>query len=84
MNENATQERRSSNRELSRRANAGIEVVLLWCETTGKLTVCVSDQLEGTYFELHPPPELALEAFHHPYSYADKGLPYYEDTRLAA
>jgi hypothetical protein len=73
-----------SNRELSRRSNHGIEVVLLWCEQTGLLTVCVSDQQQGTYFELHPPPELAPDAFYHPYSYADRGHLYYEDARLAA
>jgi hypothetical protein len=73
-----------SNRELSRRSNHGIEVVLLWCETTGLLTVCVCDQGEGTYFELNPPPELALDAFYHPYGYADRGKHYYEDARLAA
>jgi hypothetical protein len=58
--------------------------VLLWCERTALLTVFVSDQKEGTYFELHPPPELALDDFHHPYSYADRVALYYEDTRLAA
>jgi hypothetical protein len=72
------------NRELSRRSNCGIEVVLLWCEATGQITVCVSDQREGTYFELQPPPELALDAFNHPYSYADRAYPCYEDERLAA
>ncbi len=73
-----------SSRELSRRSNAGIEVVLFWSETTGELTVCVSDQREGIYFELSPPAELALDAFNHPYSYADRSDTYYEDTRLAA
>jgi hypothetical protein len=75
---------RKPNRELSRRCNAGIEVVLLWRQTTGELTVCVTDQREGTYLELHPPPELALDVFNHPYFYADRGHPYYEDARLAA
>jgi hypothetical protein len=73
-----------SNRELSRRSNHGIEVVLLWCETTGLLTVWVCNQGEGTYFELNPPPALALDAFYHPYFYVDRGKPYYEDARLAA
>lgn len=77
-------EMRPSNRELSRRSNAGIEVVLLWCELTGEITVCVSDRAAGTYFELHPPPEVAGDAFRHPYFYADRGQPYYEDARLAA
>jgi hypothetical protein len=71
-------------RELSRRESGGIEVALLWCETTGELTVCVCDHREGAYFELSPPPELALDVFNHPYSYADRGQPHYEDERLAA
>jgi hypothetical protein len=84
MRENSNQNRWSSNRELSRRSNAGIEVVLLWCEATGQITVCVTDEPEGTYFELRPQAELALDAFNHPYAYADRALPYYADSRLAA
>jgi hypothetical protein len=70
--------------ELARRSNGGIEVVLLWSESTGSITVCVSDQGEGTYFELSPPAEFALDAFYHPFYYADRGRPYHEDARLAA
>jgi hypothetical protein len=84
MNDAYSQSDRGSNRELSRRSNHGIEVVLLWNETSGLLTVCVSDQREGVYFELNPSPELALDAFYHPYSYANRSRPYYEDVRLAA
>jgi hypothetical protein len=84
MSENVTPVAPRSNHELARRSSCGIEVVLLWCETTGQITVCVSDRKEGTYFELSPPPELALDAFHHPYSYADRACPCYEDARLAA
>jgi hypothetical protein len=73
-----------TSRELSRRANGGIEVVLLWCETTGHLTVCVTDEQDGAYYELHPPAHLALDAFNHPYSYVDRAQPYYQDQRLAA
>jgi hypothetical protein len=70
--------------ELARRSNCGIEVVLLWSKTSGSITVCVSDQGAGTYFELSPPPEVALDAFYHPFFYAERGRPYYEDARLAA
>jgi hypothetical protein len=73
-----------SNRELSRRTSCAIEVVLLWNEVTGRITVCVSDHKEGTYFELQPPPELALDVFNHPYSYADRADARHEDVRLAA
>jgi len=62
--------RRCSRRELSRRSNGGLDVRLLWDETTGQITVHVRDRHEGTSFELTPRPEVALDAFHHPYSYA--------------
>jgi hypothetical protein len=84
MRENSRRTESSSNRELSRRSNGGIEVVLLWRETTGELTVCVSDQRDGIYFELNPPSDLALDAYHHPYSYAGRSHTYYEDERIAA
>jgi hypothetical protein len=84
MNENTTPNTWLANRELSRRSNGGIEVVLLWSASTGQITVCVTDQKEGSYFELRPPPELALEVFNHPYAYADHAFPRYEDARLAA
>jgi hypothetical protein len=84
MNVNSSESWYFANRELSRRSSGGIEVVLLWSERTGQVTVCVSDQRGGAYFELHPPPELALDVFNHPYSYADRGQPRYEDERLAA
>ena len=58
-----SQRRRSPRRELSRRSNGGIDVVLFWDDTNGKLTVCVRDRREGIYFELHPRPDAALDAF---------------------
>ena len=70
-------------RELSRPCSGGIEVVLLWRQTTGRVTVCVSDQREGTYFELNPPKHLALDVFTHPYSYVGLSDVYVEDARLA-
>jgi hypothetical protein len=71
-------------RELSRRCSGGIEVVLLWHQSTGRVTVCVGDQREGTYFELNPQKHLALDVFNHPYSYAGLSEIYVEDARLAA
>ncbi len=71
-------------RELSRRASGGIEVVLLWRPATGQVSVCVTDQREGMYFELNPPKHLALDVFNHPYSYVDQSDLYFEDSRLAA
>jgi hypothetical protein len=64
-------------RELAHRANDGVEVVLFWHEHTGELTVAVSDERSGAYFELAAAPHQALDVFNHPYAHAAyRGLPY--------
>jgi hypothetical protein len=64
-------------RELAHRANDGLEVVLFWHERTDELTVMVSDERTGAYFELAADPARALDVFDHPYAYAAaRGLPY--------
>jgi len=66
-------------RELAYRANDGVEVVLFWHEHTGELTVAVSDERSGAYFELAAAPRQALDVFNHPYAHAaHRGLPYTE------
>jgi hypothetical protein len=71
-------------RELAHRVNDGVEVVLLWHDTTNELTVSVSDARSDAYFELAVEPARALDAFYHPYSYAAfNGVPY-EANVLAA
>jgi hypothetical protein len=57
-------------RELARRESNSTEIALFWNQTTGELTVCVGNDERGTYFELNPLPEQALDCFYHPYSYA--------------
>jgi hypothetical protein len=57
-------------RELDHRTNDGIEVTLLWNEHTETLTVAVEDHRSATSFEIQPPADHALRAFHHPYAYA--------------
>jgi hypothetical protein len=81
MASSAPQERE---RELAHRASHGIEVVLLWHELTNDLTVCVSDQRTGAYFELAADPEHALDVFEHPYAYAAFNGLRYEETLLAS
>ena len=71
-------------RELAHRSNDGIDVTLFWHPDTDELTVCVSDQRQGAYFEIEPEANNALDAFYHPYSYASLSSVYYEDDRLAA
>jgi hypothetical protein len=66
-------------RELAHRANDGVEVVLFWYHGTNELTVTVSDERTGAYFELAAEPEHALDVFNHPYAYAaSSGVPYDE------
>ena len=63
--------------ELAHRVNDGVEVVLFWHQITDELTVTVSDQRSGAYFELAAEPHHALDVFDHPYAHAAfRGLPY--------
>ena len=58
-------------RELDSRMGDGIEVLLLWCQTDGHVTVAVTDTKSGEAFELPVREgERALDVFHHPYAYA--------------
>jgi hypothetical protein len=68
-------------RELAYRSNDGVEVVLFWQEHTDELTVTVSDQRSGGYFELDAAPHQALDIFNHPYAHAAfRALPYAEES----
>ena len=67
-------------RELAYRSNDGVEVVLFWHQKTDELTVTVSDQRSGAYFELAAAPHQALDVFNHPYAHAAfRGLAYAEE-----
>jgi hypothetical protein len=72
--------------ELAHRCSDGIDVTLMWRRHRDAhgVRVCVCDRREGAYFELEPDPQLALDAFYHPYSYSDFSTLDYEDHRLAA
>jgi hypothetical protein len=64
-------------RELAHRATGGLEVILFWHEVTNELTVSVSDERTGAYFEFAAAPEEALDAYYHPYAHAaSRGVPY--------
>ena len=64
-------------RELAYRLNDGVEVVLFWQQNTDDLTVAVSDEHRGAYFELAAAPDQALDVFNHPYAHAAfRGLPH--------
>jgi hypothetical protein len=45
-------------------------VRLLWCRTSGSLTVLVSDTRASDSFQLVAGRENALDVFNHPYAYA--------------
>lgn len=68
-------------RELDRRSNDGIDVTLLWNPRTNQIFVAVADERDGESFELEVDPANALDAFRHPYAYADRD---YEDLALAS
>jgi hypothetical protein len=71
-------------RELARRSHDCVEVVLFWHDRSGELTVCVSDERSGAYFELAAEPDRALDVFEHPFAYAAfRGVPY-EHALLAS
>jgi len=57
-------------RELAYRENDGIEVWLLWHESSGDVFVVVHDRHAGELFELDVDPSAALDAFDHPYAFA--------------
>lgn len=60
-------------RELDRRHRDGIDVRLLWNSHTGQVSVVVEDERLGETFVLDVPGSDALEAFTHPYAYAQLG-----------
>jgi len=59
-------------RELDRRKSEGIDVALLWDPQTNRVFVTVEDERGGTCFEVDVDAADALDAFHHPYAYADR------------
>ena len=70
-------------RELAHRVTDGVDIVLFWNEATDELTVYVSDERNGAYFELAAPRNQALDVFYHPYAYAASRGIAYGDALLA-
>ena len=58
-------------RELAHRSSDGVDVTLYWHATLDELIVSVRDRRYGTHFEIRPQRHLALDAYYHPYAYAD-------------
>jgi hypothetical protein len=59
-------------RELDRRSHDGIDVTLLWNSRTNRLLVVVEDERNGDSFSFDADAADALEAFRHPYAYANR------------
>ena len=57
-------------RELARRTNDGIEVVLFWSKSSNQVTITVVDTRTDEAVEFEVAGEVALDAFRHPYAYA--------------
>ena len=57
-------------KELASRNQNGLEVTLLWDSRSDEVSVEVIDQLDDSGFSLSIAGHLALDAFHHPYAYA--------------
>ena len=57
-------------RELAQRASNGIEVTLLWTESTNVITIAVIDSHSAEELEFEVDGTFALDAFNHPYAYA--------------
>jgi hypothetical protein len=56
--------------EIDHRSTDGLEISLLWNETSDELSVRVLDSRTGESFELPAAKDDALDVFHHPYAYA--------------
>lgn len=56
-------------RELAHRSDDGLEISLLWKETTDELIVTVLDASSGELLEMAAQHENALDVFNHPYAY---------------
>ena len=58
-------------RELAQRAGNGIEVTLLWTKSTNRVMIAVLDTHSGVQLEFEVDGARALDAFNHPYAYAE-------------
>jgi hypothetical protein len=57
-------------RELDHRSSDDIEVTLLWSARTNRVFVAVLERASEALFQFEVAPSEALEAFQHPFAYA--------------
>ena len=60
-------------RELAHRSTDGIDVTLLWTQSSNVVTIAVIDSHSGEELEFEVDGRYALDAFNHPYAYAATG-----------
>jgi hypothetical protein len=58
-------------RELDHRSSEDIEVTLLWSTRTNRVFVSVLERQTEALFHFEVAPAEALDAFHHPFAYAE-------------
>jgi hypothetical protein len=59
-------------RELDHRSNEDVEVTLLWSAQTDRVFVLVLERRTEALFRFEVAPAKALDAFHHPFAYAQQ------------
>jgi hypothetical protein len=62
----------AAEQELAHRASHGIDVSLRWNELTNRVTVTVYDAQSDEGFELEVDGRSALDAYRHPFAYAER------------
>jgi hypothetical protein len=60
-------------RELARRLSGTVEVLLLWHPEIDRVELAVHDLAVGSGFRMDVAPSSAIDAFYHPYAYANRG-----------
>ena len=65
---------RADARELDSRSSDRIEVTLYWSQEADRVWISVVDEKTGDWFEQDVHPALALDAFRHPYAYANRDV----------
>lgn len=58
-------------RELASRHGDGLEITLMWSPTAGRVQVSVLDVRSGALLVRDVPPDAAMDAFAHPFAYAE-------------
>ena len=58
-------------RELASRRGDGLEIALMWSAASGRVQVSVLDVRSGALLVREVPPDAAMDAFAHPFAYAE-------------